>query len=44
MKVSINCSKTVGRIKPMNAVNNGPVYTKNADQNSGNPTAESPSQ
>jgi xylan 1,4-beta-xylosidase len=39
MKVLINCDKTAGRIKLMNAVNNGPVYTKNADQNSGNLTA-----
>lgn len=36
MKLKIDYSKQVGKIKPMNAVNNGPVYTKNADQNSGN--------
>ena len=36
MKITINRDKVVGKIKPMNAVNNGPVYTKNADQNSGN--------
>lgn len=33
MKVSVNTQNIVGRIKPMNAVNNGPRYTKNADQN-----------
>lgn len=36
MNVTIDFNRTVGKIKPMNAVNNGPVYTKNADQNSGN--------
>ncbi len=36
MKVSVNYTNAVGKIKPMNAVNNGPVYTKNADQNMGN--------
>ena len=38
MKLKIDYSATAGKIKPMNAVNNGPVYTKNADQNSGNLT------
>ena len=33
MKVSVNPSKIVGFVKPMNAVNNGPVYIKNEDQN-----------
>ena len=33
MKVSVNTQKIVGKIKPMNAVNNGPIYTKNSDQN-----------
>ncbi|MCI8388436.1 MAG: hypothetical protein HFE63_08250 [Clostridiales bacterium] len=36
MKLSINYNVEAGKIKPMNAVNNGPVYTKNADRNSGN--------
>ncbi len=36
MKVTINPEKPVGKIKPMNAVNNGPKYAKNADQNSTN--------
>lgn len=36
MKLFIDTGSTIGRIKPMNAVNNGPVYTKNADQNSTN--------
>ncbi|MBQ8510003.1 MAG: hypothetical protein IJ493_08870 [Clostridia bacterium] len=36
MKLRIDYTKTIGAIKPMNAVNNGPVYTKNADQNAGN--------
>ncbi len=36
MKISVDYGKTVNKIKPMNAVNNGPVYTKNADQNGGN--------
>lgn len=30
MKLKINPSVTVGTIKPMNAVNNGPKYTDNA--------------
>ena len=33
MKLEVNFKKTVGKIKPMNAVNNGPVYTDNGDQN-----------
>lgn len=33
MKLKITPDCRVGKIKPMNAVNNGPVYTKNADQN-----------
>ena len=33
MKLKIDPSVTVGTIKPMNAVNNGPVYTDNGDQN-----------
>ena len=33
MKLKIDPSVTVGTIKPMNAVNNGPKYTDNADQN-----------
>ncbi len=32
----INYQNKIAPIKPMNAVNNGPVYTKNADQNAGN--------
>ena len=36
MKITINPEKITGKIKPMNAVNNGPYYTKNADQNSTN--------
>lgn len=32
VKLSINPDKIIGKIKPMNAVNNGPVYTENADQ------------
>ncbi len=36
MKLSINYGKSTGTIKPMNAVNNGPVYVRNADQNAGN--------
>ena len=39
MKLTIHFNESAGRIKPMNAVNNGPVYTKNADQNSGNMAA-----
>ena len=27
MKLKVDFKNTVGRIKPMNAVNNGPVYT-----------------
>ncbi len=38
MKVSVDYNKVVNKIKPMNAVNNGPVYTENADQNGGNLT------
>ena len=33
MKLFVNPDKIIGEIKPMNAVNNGPVYTDNADQN-----------
>ena len=33
MKLKIDPAVTVGTIKPMNAVNNGPKYTDNADQN-----------
>lgn len=33
MKLSVNTDKIIGKIKPLNAVNNGPVYTENADQN-----------
>lgn len=33
MKLKVDFKNTVGRIKPMNAVNNGPVYTDNGDQN-----------
>ena len=33
MKLSVNVDKIIGKIKPLNAVNNGPVYTENADQN-----------
>ncbi len=36
MKLSINYGTPLGAIKPMNAVNNGPVYVRNADQNAGN--------
>ncbi|MBP3919256.1 MAG: hypothetical protein J6I50_08820 [Clostridia bacterium] len=36
MKLSVDYAVPIGKIKPMNAVNNGPVYTKNSDQNSGN--------
>ncbi len=36
MKLSIQYKNEVGQIGLMNAVNNGPVYTKNADQNAGN--------
>ncbi len=34
--MKVNYNNKIASIKPMNAVNNGPVYTKNADQNSGN--------
>ena len=33
MKLFVNPDKIIGEIKPMNAVNNGPVYTEHADQN-----------
>ena len=33
MKLKVDFKNTVGKIKPMNAVNNGPVYTDNGDQN-----------
>ena len=36
MKLSVDYGKDAGPVKRMNAVNNGPVYTKNADQNLGN--------
>ncbi len=35
MKLSVNYKKPVRPIGPMNAVNNGPVYIRNADQNVG---------
>ncbi len=34
--MKVNFESKIAAIKPMNAVNNGPVYTKNTDQNSGN--------
>ncbi len=33
MKLTIDYTKPVGAIKPMNAVNNGPVHIRTADQN-----------
>lgn len=33
MKLTVDYNKIVGKIKPMNAVNNGPHYTENGDQN-----------
>lgn len=36
MKMIIDFRTVIGEIKPMNAVNNGPVYTENADQNGSN--------
>ncbi len=36
MKLTIDYNHITGSIKRMNAVNNGPVFTKNADQNAGN--------
>lgn len=33
MKVTVNPDKIIGKIKPLNSVNNGPIYTENADQN-----------
>lgn len=36
MKVTINPNKTLGAIKPMNAVNNGPLYSWKADQDQTN--------
>lgn len=33
MKLTIKPNQIIGKIKPMNAVNNGPIYTENADQN-----------
>ena len=33
MKLSVSPDLAAGRIKPMNAVNNGPFYTENGDQN-----------
>ncbi len=36
MKVRVDYNQITGEIKPMNAVNNGPIYTKNKDQNGGN--------
>lgn len=36
MNVTIDFTKNTGIIKPMNAVNNGPLYTENADQNGTN--------
>ncbi len=34
--MKIDYSRKLSAIKPMNAVNNGPSFTRNADQNSGN--------
>ncbi len=36
MKLYVNYNNTTGKIKPMNAVNNGPVYKRTGGQNSGN--------
>ncbi len=36
MNISVDLQQITGAIKPMNAVNNGPIYTKNKDQNGGN--------
>lgn len=36
MKLSVSPDLAAGRIKPMNAVNNGPFYTENGDQNATN--------
>ncbi len=36
MKISIHYDKITGQIKPMNAVNNGPVYRPGTEQNTGN--------
>ncbi len=36
MKLTVDRDRITGKIKPMNAVNNGPVYTENADQNDTN--------
>lgn len=36
MKVTVNPGKALGSIKPMNAVNNGPVYSWKADQDQTN--------
>ncbi len=33
MKLTVDFSTPIGAIKPMNAVNNGPSFTKNGDQN-----------
>ena len=39
MKLKVDFKNTVGKIKPMNAVNNGPVYTDNGAQPLGPPTS-----
>ena len=36
MKLYVNYNNAAGKIKPMNAVNNGPVYKRTGGQNSGN--------
>ncbi len=36
MKLHVNYNNAAGKIKPMNAVNNGPVYKRTGGQNSGN--------
>lgn len=36
MKLTVDRDKTVGKIKSMNAVNNGPIYTENAGRDSTN--------
>ncbi len=36
MKLGINTSQSIGRIKPMNGVNNGPFYTSNKTMNATN--------
>jgi len=36
MKLKIYPTCITGAVKPMNAVNNGPFHTENADQDAGN--------